>query len=841
MKIKVLVILILCFFSHFAASQVSTQWIARYNGPANGNDAASCIALDKSGNVYVGGYSVSSANQEDFLTIKYNPAGEEVWVARYNGTGNGKDVIYAITVDDQGNTYVTGASEGKGTSLDYLTIKYNAKGEEDWVARYDGTANSNDAATAISVDRDGNVYVTGYSTNKETGIDIVTIKYSPEGTLAWKSTYNNNNKNGTDYGTCLAVDDMGNVFVGGYSENEGTGIDYIVLKYNSSGNMSWSQRYNGSGNGDDKVKALALDQNGNVYVTGSSLGISTNLDVVTLKYSSRGELLWQARYNGPGNNIDEPTAMVVDANGNIYITGYSIGNASNFDYATIKYSPDGVELWTARHTEQGYGNDQPTCIALDSLGSLYVSGHVWNGTDDDYCTIKYNTLGSEIWVAKYNGPGNSVDQSTALAVDGKGNVYVTGFSIGSGTQSDFATIKYIQSPPESAPTLLSPAFGSSGIGQTPTLEWNGMKNADFFRVEIASDKSFNSIVLDTNIRISSEQYRIPQGKLDNNKQYFWRLVAANAAGFGPWSAAWTFSVLNAPDSPELVSPQNGAAGQPLTPTLSWQKVPTAESYGLQIARDYRFTDIVREENNLTTNEYTLPGGLLTNNSVYFWRVNATNVGGTVPWSNVWSMGTGFINPPPSPTLSALQNGSLGQSLTPTLKWNDVPSAASYRIQIASDLNFTQIALDEGNITSSSYSVPVGALKNNTAYYWKVSASNLGGTGPWSLIWTFGTMVTGIVKVNEEVPKDLKLYDNSPEPFSSITGIRFSIPKAYANSRVAVSVYDLSGKEVTKIIDENVSAGTWVVYWDGSNYPRGYYLYQLHAQGFVETRRMLLVK
>jgi uncharacterized delta-60 repeat protein len=841
MKIKILAILIIFLFStYYSAAQISTQWIARFNGSSNNNDGATCITIDNQGNTYVGGYSISSANQEDYLTIKYNAAGEEVWVARYNGTANGKDIISAIALDNAGNTYITGSSEAKNNGFDYVTIKYNPKGEEEWVARYNGGDNNNDGANAIALDREGNVFVTGYSTNKETSIDIVTIKYTSSGDVAWTSKFNNP-RNTVDYGTCLALDDMGNVYVGGYSESESSGLDYTILKYTLSGSLSWYKSYNGSGGRDDQVKAIAVDQNGNLYVTGSSYGISTSQDIVTLKYNPHGDLLWQAKYNGPGNNIDAPGAMLVDKNNNIYITGSSVGNGTNFDYVTLKYNPDGVELWTSRYNDQGNSGDEATSLALDSLGSIYVTGSVWNGTDNDYATIKYNPLGNELWVAKYNGPGNSLDKATGIAVDSKGNIYVTGYGIGTATQNDFATIKYLQLPPESAPNLLSPAYGSSGISQNPTLEWNPLKNADFFRLQIAGNKSFGDMILDTNIYISNEQYKVPDGRLSNNTQYFWRLGATNAAGSGPWSPIWTFSVLNAPDSPELLSPQNGAAGQSLTPTLSWQKVSTAESFHLQIAKDYRFAEIVHDADNLTTNEITLPGGLLSNNSVYFWRVNATNVGGTVPWSNVWSLGTGYVNPPQVPVLINLPNGALGQSLTPTLSWNDVPSVSSYRIQVASDLNFTSIAIDDGNLFVSHYTIPAGKLSNNKTYYWRVLATNLGGVGPFSLIWTFSTMVSGLAKIGTSIPKELKLYDNSPEPFSSTTTIRFDIPANYINTRVSVIVYDLSGKEVTKIIDENVKSGSWIVNWDGSNYPRGYYLFQLHAEGFVQTKRMLLVK
>src|SRR5262249_54802382 len=142
---------------------VSQAWVARYNGPGNDYDGAVAIVCDSSGNVYVTGESVGVETVADYVTIKYNSSGEEQWVARYDG-GLG-DTATAMAIDSSGNVYVTGQSWSANTSnYDYATVKYNADGQEQWVARYDGPANDYDYPTGIAVDNSGNVYVTGEST-----------------------------------------------------------------------------------------------------------------------------------------------------------------------------------------------------------------------------------------------------------------------------------------------------------------------------------------------------------------------------------------------------------------------------------------------------------------------------------------------------------------------------------------------------------------------------------------------------------------------------------------------------------------------------------------------------
>jgi uncharacterized delta-60 repeat protein len=447
---KVLFILttILCsLLPAFLYSQVDTAWVRRYNGPGNYDDAANAIAVDGQGNVYVTGYSYGSGTSDDYATIKYNSAGQEQWVQRYNGPGNDADNVDAIAVDAQGNIYVTGYSCGSGTFEDYATIKYNSTGQEQWVARYNGPGNSMDMTHSLAVDGQGNVYVTGSSDGSGTISDYATIKYNSAGVEQWVQRYNGPGNN-LDAASAIALDGQGNVYVTGWSGGSGTNYDYATIKYNSVGVQQWVQRYNGPGNDWDVASAIALDGQDNVYVTGRSDGSGTDEDYATIKYNSTGVEQWAQRYNGPGNNWDVACAIALDGQGNVYVTGYSDGSGTDADYATIKYNSAGVEQWVQRYNGPGNDHDMASAIAVDGLGNVYVTGRSASlGSypfNYDYATIKYNSAGVEQWVQRYNGPGNYDDVASAIAVDGQDNVYVTGRSYGSGTDADYATIKYVQ-------------------------------------------------------------------------------------------------------------------------------------------------------------------------------------------------------------------------------------------------------------------------------------------------------------------------------------------------------------------------------------------------------------
>ena len=429
----------------FAQVLVDTAWVRRYNGLGNGNDWGVALGLDGKGNLYVSGESEGAGTSSDYVTIKYNPSGDTLWVRRYNGPANSVDKAYALAVDVSGNVYVTGESEDKETKSDYATIKYDPSGEVLWTKRYDGGGKGLDKAYALTLDQRGNVYATGESEGKGTGPDYVTIKYNGDGDTLWIRRYAGSG-NSVDKAYALAVDSSGNVYVTGQS-GSGAGADYATIKYDASGDQLWVKRYNGVGNAMDKAYALGLDAKENVYVTGFSFGNGTDKDYVTIKYNPRGDTLWVKRYNGPGNGLDWARALKLDATGNLYVTGQSYNKGSGSDYATIKYNRNGDTLWVRRYEGPGNHNswDLAHALALDDSGNVYVTGESQGrGSDLDYATVKYDSAGNLLWVQRYNGPANSIDNAFAIAVDDSGNVYVTGFSYGKGIGSDCVTIKYKQ-------------------------------------------------------------------------------------------------------------------------------------------------------------------------------------------------------------------------------------------------------------------------------------------------------------------------------------------------------------------------------------------------------------
>ena len=427
-------------------------WTARYNGPLNTDDVAFGVAVDHAGNVYVTGRSEGVGSLTDYVTVKYDPNGIELWTARYNGPLNGYDAVSSLAVDHAGNVCVTGRSEGAGTSSDYATIKYNPDGKEIWTARYNGPGNDYDAALGLAVDPEENVYVTGLSRGIGTSSDFATIKYDPGGIEIWTARYNGPG-NDRDWAVSLVVDTPGNVYVLGSSYSGDQLDDLVTVKYDPDGVELWAACYNGPGNGWDHARALTLDPMGNVVVTGESKGEWEDSDYATIKYDpEQGNEVWAVRYNGPKkySNNDFARAIRVDDQGNVYVTGWSWGAGSPYDNTTVKYDPIGNELWTAHHEDPEFGRFSPQFLELDPRGNVVVAGFLSGGNSSrDYAVVKYDKLGNDFWAARYNGPGNYDDELVFLAVDEDLNVYVTGSSCmeyspdtGECLNYDYATIKY---------------------------------------------------------------------------------------------------------------------------------------------------------------------------------------------------------------------------------------------------------------------------------------------------------------------------------------------------------------------------------------------------------------
>jgi uncharacterized delta-60 repeat protein len=207
----------------------------------------------------------------------------------------------------------------------------------------------------------------------------------------------------------------------------------------------WSVRYDSPQSNTNLPTSIAIDD-GNVYVTGAGYSNGTDYDYTTVKYSpDNKQPLWVAVYDGPGSGKDEPYDIVIDGNSNIYVVGQTTREGTSSDYAIVKYHQDSnLPVWVAGYDGPGNSNDIAYAAAVDSKGNIYVTGHsVGIGDNIDCATIKYSPDSNlPVWVARYDGPAKGMDAGYGIAVDSNDNIYVVGTSAGQDTSYDCITIKY---------------------------------------------------------------------------------------------------------------------------------------------------------------------------------------------------------------------------------------------------------------------------------------------------------------------------------------------------------------------------------------------------------------
>ena len=438
---------LLLFSTLFHLNTHAQQWDWALKGGGTSFDEGRSIAVDGSGNTYVtgafqgtasfGGTTLTSSGREDIFVAKYDASGSVLWAKKAGGSSF--DAGQGIALDGSGNAYVTGwfsgTSDFGNTTLfssgkwDVFVAKYDASGSVLWAKKAGGTLL--DQGRSIALDSNGNTYVTGWFTGTASfggktltsseDDDIFVAKYDASGAVLWAKKAGGTN---SEAGRSIAVDGSGNAYVaGGFEDTASFGgttltssgqIDIFVAKYDASGNVLWAKKAGGTSfdNGVD----IALDGNGNTYVTGSFRGTAsfggTTLtssgidDIFVAKYHASGNVLWAKKAGGISS--DKGSGIAVDGSGNAYVTGLfwdtasfggsSLTSSGQTDIFVVNYNASGNVLWAKKAggttREGGYG------IAVNSSGNAYVTGRFKDTANFGGTTLTSSGGSRDIFIAK---------------------------------------------------------------------------------------------------------------------------------------------------------------------------------------------------------------------------------------------------------------------------------------------------------------------------------------------------------------------------------------------------------------------------------------------------------
>ena len=361
------------------------------------SEYAYSVATDKDGNIFVTGYTQgnldgTNAGRSDIFLTKWNADGTKAWTKQWGTAGD--DWVSSVAVDKDGNIFVTGNTYGNldgNTNMglaDLFLTKWNTDGSKAWTKQW-GTSKS-DSGKSVALDSNGNIFVTGYTegafegfTNLGSSGDIFLTKWNPDGTHAWNRQWGTSEP---DYGESVAVDSNGNIFVTGptLGDLDGTNMgigDIFLTKWNKDGSKAWTKQWGTSVN--DEGRSVAVDSNGYIFVTGPTLGNldgNTNMgsaDLFLTKWNTDGSKAWTKQWGT--SESDSGKSVAVDSKGNIFVTGDTYGNLDgntangSKDIFLTKWDTDGNKEWTQMHGTDK--KDEGNSVAVDSKGNIFVTGY----------------------------------------------------------------------------------------------------------------------------------------------------------------------------------------------------------------------------------------------------------------------------------------------------------------------------------------------------------------------------------------------------------------------------------------------------------------------------------
>jgi hypothetical protein len=359
-------------------------------------DSGNDITVDGAGNIYITGYTRSfGAGQDDVFIAKYDSTGTSLLNITWGGSYS--DSGNGIAVDGAGNIYITGSTLSFGAGyFDAFIAKYDSAGTSLLNITWGGS--DGDFGNSIALDGSGNIYITG-STFRAGQYEAFIAKYDSVGTSLLNITRDGSDG---DSGSDIAIDGAGNIYITGSTYSSGTGdSNAFIAKYDSVGtsllNITW-----GGGN-DDAANGITVDGAGNICITGetSSFGAG-QYDAFIVKYDSTGTSLLNITWGG--SNGDSGNGIALDGSGNIYITGgFNRFVEGSEDAFIAKYDSAGTSLLNI--TWAGSNDDSGNGIALDGSGNIYITGYTYRFGEGD----------SNAFIAKYN---LTIDASTDAGIPG---------------------------------------------------------------------------------------------------------------------------------------------------------------------------------------------------------------------------------------------------------------------------------------------------------------------------------------------------------------------------------------------------------------------------------------
>ncbi len=448
LKTLITILLVLVFQITQAQIIVNQSWVNTTGQPELENFPLddwdkitwSNSTIDPVGHLITVGNTLQAPGNTDILITKYNGNGQQSWQHTVDGTANGHDYGTAITTDMQGNVYVAGAVSTTNSLLDFVLLKYNSLGVLQWTSNWSGSANLYDVPTSIDVDLAGNIAIAGITVTSSLQSDIVAQKYLPDGSLAWTSYYDNVGLNELP----VSVDFIsgGKVAVKGFT-NTSTGAWGLadVRFSDQTGTISTSNTTALPQLSIEDAFAITSDGLDNIYIAGSSASTS-NKNFEVIKINPSFNIVWSSQFDGKGLQ-DIAKAIAVDSENNIIVSGNSDKPTEGTDILTIKLSASGQEIWRKSYMAPvETGKASVSKIQISSGDEIFLTGTVDAADGTNFTTYMYDHSGAIRMEQVYNSGNNHNDRVTDFQLFSDDEIFVTGRTEIPNYGTKYTTVKY---------------------------------------------------------------------------------------------------------------------------------------------------------------------------------------------------------------------------------------------------------------------------------------------------------------------------------------------------------------------------------------------------------------
>jgi hypothetical protein len=400
------------------------------------------MAVDANGNTYLSGYEVFPGDeyyQTHLVLLKVNAAGQTQWKKYFNNQKDSIDAAIAVATDAAGNVYVTGKRIDTFCNIctystkisDIITMKYDGAGNRIWLNRYHDSALILAEPADITLSSNGTILITGnerrYVSQIGTYVSNLLIqKINSNGQTTLIKKMNN------VVGASGCFDNGDSLVIVGASDPDNLYQTQkpMALKFTPNGTLIWSNVFNEFGK-NGKYYFVQCDAQNNIYTNGQTdtNAFFTNPRIITIKYNVNGQQQWFKK------EADRTTTRAhsygdfkIDAAGNSYVAGYINKSGVDDDWVISKYNNAGVKSWTSTFDGTLHGSDKPIGLAVSKSGGVYVAGYVLHtGGFYSITTAAYNGNGGLIAADIFNGIKRSNAFAAGIGLDKNNNVYVGGF------------------------------------------------------------------------------------------------------------------------------------------------------------------------------------------------------------------------------------------------------------------------------------------------------------------------------------------------------------------------------------------------------------------------------